>query len=174
MAQSNGTALNTSTSATSILPAQAKFTLPANYLDYVGKGLRIRAAGQMSNIVTTPGTLNLAVKFGATTIAQSPSWQLVTTAKTNVTWILDIALHVRAVGATANILTIGNITGESFQNGAGNTNDTGTQQWPLSAPAVGSNFDSTVAQQVDLFAQFSISNANNSIQLMTYALEVLN
>jgi hypothetical protein len=170
-AQSAGTAV-TGTSVGSLLPAQAKYTLPTNYLDNVGKTLRIRAMGQSSNIVTTPGTLQFAVKAGSTVINTGPAWQLVTTAKTNVTWVLDLVMYLRANGATANFLAIGNITGESFQSGAGTANYAGTQSWPLSAPAVGSNFDATVSQQIDLTAQFSLTG--NSVQLMGYTLEALN
>jgi len=46
-AQSDGTAV-TGTAEGSLLPGQAKFTLPANFLDYAGKTLRIRAAGRIS------------------------------------------------------------------------------------------------------------------------------
>ena len=66
-AQVDGSSLSNSTTATSILPAQAKFTLPANTLN-IGQSLRIKAAGRLSNIVTTPGTLTLDIKFGSTII----------------------------------------------------------------------------------------------------------
>ena len=60
--QADGTALNTSTTETSILSGQAKYTVPANFLSDVGQTLRIRAMGRVSNIVTSPGTLTLRVK----------------------------------------------------------------------------------------------------------------
>lgn len=172
-AHGNGTALNTSVTATSILPAQAKYNMSSNYLDYIGKQIRVRAAGQMSNIATTPGTLQLSVKFGSTVVALSPAWALIASAKTNVSWFLDIAMHLRAEGSTANLLTIGSFQSESMQASAV-ANQASTVMWPLSAPAVGSNFDATVSQVVDLFAQWSVSNVGNSIQLMTYSLESLN
>lgn len=42
---------------------------------------------------------------------------------------------------------------------------------PASAPAVGTGFDSTAAQTVDLQAQWSVANAGNSIQVHQYVLE---
>lgn len=170
-AQSAGTAV-TGTAAGSLLPPQAKFTVPANYLDYVGKQLRIRAFGQMSNIVTTPGTLTLSVKMGATTVSTSPAFTLVTTAKTNVSWFLDIAMHLRVTGSSAQFIVTGSMQSESLQSGAGTTNFAGTQMWPLSAPAVGTAFDATASQQIDLQAIFSLTG--NSIQALSYTLESLN
>ena len=94
-AQVDGTALNTSTTATSILPPQAKYTLPANALAYIGQQMRVRATGRVSNIVTTPGTLTFSLRFGATTVATGGAISLNTTAKTNVTWKLDWGFTVR-------------------------------------------------------------------------------
>jgi hypothetical protein len=87
--QVDGTALNTSTTETSILASQAKFVLPANFLQYAGQKLHVRAIGRVSNIVTTPGTLTFKVKFNTTPIAVASSGALAlnVVAKTNVTWI---------------------------------------------------------------------------------------
>jgi hypothetical protein len=171
-AQGDGAALATSTTATSILPAQAKFTLPANTLAYAGQQLRIRAAGRVSNIVTTPGTLTFSLRFGATTVGTSGAMVLNTTAKTNVTWLLDWAFTMRAVGGSATLMHIGQWTSESVVGSASGVAN--TQMIPTSAPAVGTAFDSTASQQADLFAAWSISNAGNSVQLHTYALELIN
>jgi hypothetical protein len=170
-AQSDGTAV-TSTGEGSLLPGQAKFTLPANFLDYVGKTLRVRASGRISNIVTTPGTLTLRVKFGAIIVAASSAMQLNTTAQTNVTWWLEWALTARTIGATtaATLMHTGIVTTQSAAVGASPL--VGTWLIPASAPAVGTGFDSTVANVVDLTAQFSLTG--NSIQLHQYALESIN
>lgn len=173
----DGTALNTSTTETSILHTSAKFTLPANLLSYPGQALRIRAMGRISNIVTTPGTLTLRVKFGATAVAASPAFALNTVAKTNVTWILDWDLTLRAVGGgtSANFMHSGQWQSESYVGSpAASAGGPGTGMIPASAPAVGSGFDSTVANVVDLTAQWSISNAGNSIQCHSFKLESLN
>ena len=57
-AQGDGSQLSNSTSPTSILPAAAKFSLPANSMS-IGQVYRITALGRLSNVVTTPGTLTL-------------------------------------------------------------------------------------------------------------------
>lgn len=172
-AQVDGTALSNSTTATSILPAAAKFTLPANYMA-IGRVLRINAWGRVSNIVTTPGNLTLDVKFGSTSVFTSGTMALNTTAKTNVSWRAIIMLTCRSIGAStsATLLGQGDWCSESaVSSAAGTANDI---LMPASAPAVGTGFDSTTSQAVDLFATFSIANAGNSIQLHEYTLEAMN
>ncbi len=172
-AQVDGTALNTSTTPTSILPAASKLTLPANYFA-IGRVLRLTAMGRMSNIVTTPGTLTLDVRFGSTVVFNGGAFSLNAVAKTNVGWRLVALLTCRAIGSgsTANLLGQGDFTSESVVgSAAGVANDV---LLPATAPAVGTGFDSTAAQVVDLFAAFSISNAANSIQLHQYILESVN
>jgi hypothetical protein len=41
-------------------------------------------------------------------------------------------------------------------------------QCPATAPAVGTGFDSTVANLLDFWAGFSISNAGNGVQIHQY------
>lgn len=170
-AQVDGAAVGNTVTETSLLPAQAKLTLPANYFQFVGQKLRLRAAGRISNTVTTV-TLILKVKFGATAVATSPTWSLVARATTNVTWELDLVLDARAIGATANLMPIGKFVSEAALGSAANV--AVGAMWPLSAPAVGSNFDSTVAQVVDLTATWGTAAAGNTLQLHQYALESMN
>lgn len=172
-AQADGTALTNTTTATSILPAAAKFTLPANYF-LPGRVLRLNAWGRISNVVTTPGNLTLDVKFGATSVFTSGTMALNTTAKTNVSWRAIIMLTCRTIGAstTATLFGQGDWCSESATgSAAGVANDI---LMPASAPAVGTGFDSTASQAVDLFATFSVASASNSIQLHQYTLEALN
>jgi hypothetical protein len=172
--QADGTAV-TGTAEGSLLLAQAKYTLPANFLDGIGKTLRIRASGRISNIVTTPGTLTLRAKFGSIIVAQSSAMQLNAVAKTNVTWVLEWSLVARAIGGgtSANFMHTGLWTSESVVGspvpGSGGS---GSLLIPASAPAVGTGFDSTVANVVDLAAIFSLTG--NSIQCHQYALESIN
>jgi hypothetical protein len=177
----DGTALNTSTTETSILHSSGKFVLPANFLTYPGQALRLRAMGRLSNIVTTPGTLTLRVKFNSTpiTVAASQALQMNAVAKTNVTWILDWDLTLRSVGGgtAATFMHSGQFTSESVVGsgtGAAGSTGVGSLNIPATAPAVGTGFDSTVANLIDLTAQFSISNAANSIQCHSYKLESIN
>lgn len=174
-AQVDGAALSNTTTATSLLPGAAKYTIGANYIDVIGKAFRIRAHGRISTVVTTPGTLTLDVRFGAVVVANGGAMTLSTTAKTNVAWELDWLLTARAIGAgtSANMMHQGRFTSEA----AGATTTAGEAKsimLPQSAPAVGTGFNSTAAFAVDLFAAWSVANASNSITLHGFLLESLN
>lgn len=179
-AQTDGSALSNSTSATSILPAAARLTLPANYM-YVGRQFRVFAAGRLSNIVTTPGTLTLDVRMGPSSniiVFNGGAMQLSTTAHTNVPWWFEATLTCRAIGnsTNANLMGQARVTSQalSLTAVADSTTTPATLMAPNTAPAVGTGFDSTVAMVVDLYAAFSIANAGNSVQLHQYAFEALN
>lgn len=175
--QIDGTALANSTTATSIIAPAAKFTLPANLL-LVGTKFRINAGGRISTVVTTPGTLLLEVRFGATTVVFSGGlMNLNTTAQTNATWQLEVDLTCRAIGATTSgsIFGVGKfisraIIGSAAVAAGGITNTL----LPDTAPGVGTGFDSTASQVVDLFATWSVANAANSIRCDSYELILCN
>jgi hypothetical protein len=171
-ATTDGTALNTSTTPTSLLPGQAKYQLPANFLA-VGSVLRITAVGRVSNIVTTPGTLTLDVRFGSVVVFNGAAMPLNIVAKTNVSWWMQAILTCRTIGTstTATMFGGGRWVSESANSAVAGTAN--TVMMPASAPAVGTGFDSTSSQVVDLFGTWSISNAANSIQVHEYVLESL-
>jgi hypothetical protein len=149
--------------------AAARIPIGAGYLGQPGKRLAVRATGRISNIVTTPGTLTLKFKLGSALVATSTAWALNTTAKTNVSWFLDLVLTLRVAGSAANFFPQGSFQSESLlSSAAGMAN---SAMFQASAPAVGANFDATVANIIDLTAQFSLTG--NSIQIHTFALEDL-
>lgn len=159
--QGDSTALTASTTATTIINPQAKWTMPANFFDRVGRRIRIVAGGRIST-VTTPGTLTLSVKIGSVVVAISTAMVLSTTAKTNVTWMLWWDLVARSVGASTSA-TLMHI-GEWVSEAAGATTVAGEAKSimiPTSAPAVGTGFDSTTAAALDLQGTWSISNADS-------------
>jgi len=177
--QADGPALSASTTATSLLLGQAKYTLPANFIDVIGKKFRITAHGRISTVVTTPGTLTLDVRFNSTPIivTTSQAFALNVVAKTNTSWWLELLLTVRAVGSgtSANIMANGvweseAVIGSPLQSAGG----IGALPWQASAPAVGTGFDSTVANVVDFFGKWSVNSGSNSILVHDYALESLN
>ncbi len=98
--QVDGTALTGSTAATSILPAQAKYTLGSGFIKNIGDQLLVRASGRIST-VTTPGTLTIDLRIGSVVVANSGALVLSTTAKTNVSWYLEWLLTARSVGASS-------------------------------------------------------------------------
>ena len=174
-----GTNLTASLTATSIIPAAARFTLPANWMD-IGRVLRIKATGQLGNIVTTPGTLTIDVRMGPTSnivVFNGGAMQLSSTAHTTLPFMLEIVLTCRAIGSgtSANLMGQGQMTAQSLSLTAVADSATtpATLLLPNTTPAVGTGFDSTVAMVIDLFATFSLNNAN-AIQVMQYTLESLN
>lgn len=170
-AQVDGTALASSTTATSILPPAAKYTLPANFYS-IGKVLRVTASGRIST-TTGPPSITLDVRHGSTVVWNGAA--VVTVASvTNKSWVLVAELTCRAIGAstTANLMGIGRLTSAAVVGSTGGNSNTALL--PDSAPAVGTGFDSTASQVVDLFATWSASSASNSIQLHQFMLESLN
>jgi hypothetical protein len=177
--QVDSTALTASTAATSILPPAARFTVPANYFS-IGSMLRLRAFGRITTVVTTPGTLTLDFRLGPTSnivAFTTGAIALNVTAQTNATWDLEMLMTVRAIGAstTANLIGVAKWTSRASLNApaVGTTNGVGTVLAPDTAPAVGTGWDSTVANIADLFATWSINNAD-SILTHAYSLESLN
>lgn len=172
----DGAQILNSTTQASVIPAAAKLTLPANYFA-VGKVLKITAMGRISNVVTTPGTLLFQVLFGATAVYNNgaAAMNLNVVAKTDVAWWLELIGTCRAIGATANVMWHGQWTSESVVGAPANSaGGAGSLFIPASAPAVGSNFDSTVAQVVDLQAKFSVATATTALTCHQYKIESLN
>lgn len=172
----DGPALTASVAPTSILSAESKITLPGAgpYLYRVGQILRIRAHGRVSNIVTTPGTLTLDLRFGPTSnivIANGGAIALNAVAKANVSWVLDWQLELRSIGSgtLATFMHQGTWVSESVVGSPlPSAGGAGTAMLPSAAPAVGSGFNSNVDGILDLFATWSLNNAN-SIQTHGFA-----
>lgn len=171
--QVDGPALANSTTATSLLNTHEKWTMPAAWAQ-VGRVLKLSAHGRISNIVTTPGTLTLSLRIGAVTIANGGAMALNVVAKTNVPWVLEWILTCRAIGAAGNWMHQGRWTSESVIGAPlPSAGGAGTHLLPNAAPAVGTNFDTSTAATLDLFAQWSVANAGNSLQVHQYKLESL-
>lgn len=172
----SGSALSNTTTPTSILPAARKFTLPSYFFDRVGKSLLLRAAGRLSTLVTSPGTLTLDAKLGSIVVFSSGAMTLNVVAQTNVNWMYEAELECQAIGAgtSANLLGQGvwrshGVIGSPAPTAGG----AGCHLLPYNAaPAVGNGFDSTAAQTLEFFATWSVANAANSIQLHQFALDV--
>ena len=180
-AQVDGTALANSTTPTSILPPAARFTLPSNFFAYVGQAIWMRAIGRVSTVTSAPGTLTIDVRLGtvATPIVvfNGGAMNLNVTAQTNATWWFEAMLTARAIGngTSANLMGTGEFSSRALIGSpALAVGYAGTALLPDTAPAVGTGFDSTITNVVDLFATWSTANAANSIQLHQYTLKSLN
>jgi len=171
-----GTLFNTYTTAKTVINATELFTFPANTLE-IGSAFRVRVMGGLSNIVTTPGTVTFQIMMGSIVVWTSGAIQMSTTAHTLIPFNLEVMMRVNAIGATtsANFLSMGMLNGIMFTVGAGADSTTVVGQFPVpaTAPAAGTGFDSTIANILDFWTGFSISNAGNGIQVYNYNVEQL-
>ena len=173
--QGDGPALNTSIVATSILLGAAKVPLPPgpNFW-WIGKRIGIKAKGRLSCIVTTPGTLTLDFRLGPTSniiVWNGGAFNLNVVAKVSVPWELDLEVTCRSIGngVLATLYGIGRFTSEAVVGSPLPTvGGAGALLLPVTNPAAGTGFDSTVQTIGDLFATFSISNVGNAIQTTEY------
>lgn len=176
-----GTTLVSSAAATSIIPPAARCALNPPYFS-IGTLLRIKASGVISTLTAAPGTLTFAVNLGTIAVPiiawTSGAIALNVTAQTNAAWLLEILLTCRAVGVgtNSNLIGQGELKTRALLGApaVGTTQGVGVAPLPDTAPVVGTGFDSTLQQTVDLFATWSISNAANSLTLYQYTLESLN
>jgi len=171
-----GTLFNTYTTAKTVLNPTNLVTLTPNLLT-VGSKFRIKAWGGLSNIVTTPGTVTFQIMMGSIVAWTSGAIQMSTTAHTLIPWDLEVTLRVDSEGSstTAKFIGGGKLNGIMFTVGAGADSTTVVGQFPVpaTAPAVGTGFDSTIANILDFWVGFSISNAGNGVQVYDYTVEQL-
>lgn len=168
-AQVAGSAL-TAAAAASALPAAAKFTFPANLLK-IGDVLQVKARGIISNVITTPGTARFDVRLGSVVAFDTGALNLNIIAKTNVPWQLDLDLVVRSIGASTSAQFWGQGTFVSeavIASPLPTVGGNGILNVPVSSVALGTGFDSTISNVIDLF--FTQTVATGSLTLQQYEL----
>lgn len=170
----DGPPITNSVTQISIIPTDCKYTLPGNFLRDGGRQLQITASGRISNVITTPGTLLFQVLFGAIAVFSPVAFPLNAVAKTNVPWWLEILLTMRTAGTGTAATLFGSGTFQSESTFAQGVGGGGTAGLSLAPPAVGTGFDSTVSNAVDLQAKFSVATATTALTMHTYRLESVN
>jgi hypothetical protein len=179
--QVDGPTLATFTTAVSMLPPAARLTLPPNYYS-IGKVLRIKLAGRVSNIVTAQPTFTFSINHGTsgtTQVFNGGAMTCSTTAHTNVPFFAEILLTCRSIGSgtTATLMGQGVVHSQAFVVSgatADSANTMTTLLIPNTAPAVGGGFDSTALNIVDVFAACGTSSGSNGLTVHQYFLEALN
>ena len=159
-AQASGPALTNTVTATSLLPAAAKYTLPAGAISYIGQKLRLRVWGQ---ITTTTGTNNMtfSIYFGGALLYASQA--IVDLASlTNSTFMLEFDLTAQTLGASANFAVSGIAYGLTAINAV--------TLIPATSPTTSSTFNSATANIVDFYGTWSTASASDSIQVTQYEL----
>lgn len=177
-ADTQGTFHTTYTTAKSVINTADLKTYPADFWTK-GRSLEIDVIGGLSNIVTTPGTITFNVKLGSVIVFTTGAVQLNATAHTKLPFWLKILMTCRSVGSGTSATFIGQarLVGKMFTNTAAQVDGVNTDSVlmvPATAPAVGTGFDSTAAQQLDFHAGFSISDVGNGIQIEQYVPTVRN
>ena len=166
-ASADGAALTNSVAAASILHGSGIGAIPANALQ-VGSQIRISIRGRISTVVTTPGTLTFDIRMGGVIISAFGAIALNTVAQANALFDLLVFAVVRSVGsgAGATALCTGAFVSRAvIGSPAAGAGGAGEAMLPETAPAVGTGFDSSAAQALNLFATWSVASASNSIQV---------
>lgn len=163
----------TAAAAASCIPTASRLILPNNFW-HVGKELLIDISGRISCAVTTPGTARFDLRTGpsGTIVAfDTGALNLNIVAKTNVPWRLQAKLTCRAVGngALTTLFGVGTfqseaVVGSPLPSAGGN----GTLLCPVGAPAVGTGFDNTAANALDMF--FTQTVATGSLVVHQYSI----
>lgn len=170
--QVDGATLTAAAAATCIPPA-ALITIPAGWWQ-IGRVVKVTASGRISCAVTTPGTARFQVRMGAVSAFDTGALNLNIVAKTTVPWLFETLLTCRSIGngTTATLFGQGQFTSEAvvgspLPTAGGN----GSLLCPVGTPAVGTGFDSTIANVLDLF--FTQTVATGSLTVHQYKVESL-
>jgi hypothetical protein len=155
--QASGSAYLNSATATSLLPAAAKYTIPANGIAYIGQKLKIRAWGQISTTGTP--TITFSVYLGGSTCMAS---QAITTSSglSAVTWMVEFDATCQTIGASAAFA----FSGVAY----GITAATAITMIPASSPTTSSTFNSAAANAIDFYGTWGTSSSSNTITLTQF------
>lgn len=171
------TAKSMLTSATATEASAGYTTLPANFFQR-GGALRITAFGGMSGV--SGNTLTFQIMVGSVIAFTTGALKVTTTTNVTLPLVSQFLLTCRAQGNG----TLANLMGTSWHQGPGivapgatpGANYTAGSYvaiGPETVPAVGTGFDSTVANSLDLYVAMGTSAAGNAYQLQQYWVELL-
>lgn len=172
--RADGPALTAAAAAT-MLNARDKITLNNNYWTE-GRYWRLTASGRISSVITTPGTARFDLRLGSVVAWDSLAILLDTVAAhTTVGWMLEVLLQCRTIGAgvASQLIGQGKWTCEDIL-GVPATAPKGVLSAMLpwnSAPAVGTSFDNSLANTVDMF--FTQTVATGSMTCHSFMIEEL-
>lgn len=162
----DGSQILNTTSETIIAP---DFTFSANdNRIYQGAAFNLRAWFDVSNVVTTPGTLTLRVRWGGvagTILATTGAITLSSTARSNYTGSINADLVVRSIGSAGSMFCIGN----AFLNDVPAGADSAPQgiytmtSAGANVPAVVGSLDTTTSKALSITAQFSVNTATTQL-----------
>lgn len=135
---------------------------------YQGAAFNVRCWFDVSNVVTTPGTLTIRLRWGGvagTVLATTGALVLSSTARTTYSGSLDCDLVFRSIGSAGSAFAMGIVTLNDTPVAA----DSAPQGiYTMSAgganvPAVVSSLDTTTAKALSVTAQFSVNTATTQL-----------
>lgn len=135
---------------------------------YPGAQFNVKCYFDVSNVVTTPGTLTFRIRWGGvagTVLCASAAIALSATARSNFSGSLDADLVFRTVGPAATCFAMGLVTlndvpvaADSAPQGIYTMGSAGAN-----VPALVSSLDTTTAKALSVTAQFSVATATTQL-----------
>lgn len=172
----DGTQISNTVTETIVCP---DFNIPAFYMA-AGRILRLWAFGVNSNVVTTPGTLIMRVRWGGsggTLLAASAAQGLDTTAHTNALWAMLVYIVCRTPGATGTFLTGGRFDiFNLLTTTAANLLPPllGSAGTPGASGSAAVTVDTTAAKLLSITGQFSVATSPTNLTCQQRVIEALN
>jgi hypothetical protein len=172
----DGTQISNSTTETIVCP---DFSFPAFYMQ-PARTIRVWAYGVNSNVVTTPGTLTLRVRWGGvagTVLVASAAQGLDTTAHTNALWALQAFIVCRTAGASGTFMSGGKI--DVFNLLASTAANLlpgllGSAGAPGASGNVAVTVDTTAAKLLSVTGQFSVATSPTNLTCQQRIIEAMN
>lgn len=171
----DGTQISNSTTETITTP---DFNIPAYYM-FPGRTLRIWNFGVMSNVVTTPGTLTMRLRWGGvagTILLASAAQGLDTTARTNSLWASLMYVTCRTAGSSGTFMSSGIMWGNVLSSTAANLLPAllGSAGAPLASGNAAVTVDTTAVKALSTTATFSVATSPTNLTCQSRVIEVLN
>lgn len=134
---------------------------------YQGAAFRITCGFDVSNVVTTPGTITFLIRWGGvsgTILAQTGAIQMDTTARANYSGRLVAEIVWRSIGSSGSAFCQGIV----FLNNVADAAAASPQYFTMGSaganvPAVVSSLDTTAAKDLAVSADFSVNTAGTQI-----------
>lgn len=153
--------------------------LNANYLT-VGKTLKYTIYFDVSTVVTTPGTITLALRWGGVAgvvlctsgaVAPDP-----TGASTTVSGMVEFLVTGRSEGTAGTAFAMGNMILSDYDDASATTiiGNLNMIMIPASAPAVSGSIDTTTQKALSPTVKFSVATATTQFKAHLATLEALN
>jgi hypothetical protein len=174
--QADGTQISNTVTETIVCP---DFNVPAYYMAQ-GRTLRLWAFGVMSNVVTTPGTFILSVRWGGVAgvvLLKSSAQGLDTTARTNALWAMLAYVVCRTTGATGSFMSGGlSAHANLLSTTAANLLPSllGNAGTPLASGNAAVTVDTTTAKLLSVTGTFSVATSPTNLTCQQRVIEALN